>query len=243
MRGLSETGPVELANALMAWWSLAGVDCAVADAPVNWLRPTPSPNQRPAHVPGSEPAAAKPRLPETLEAFHAYLADASDLPEARWAMQRVAPVGEAGAELMVISDFPDSEDMGRDMLLSGEPGQLFDAMLRAIGLDRSRIYLASLAMAKPLGGMGEDETQQLVERMRVQITLARPKRVLLLGDRTNRALMAADSPVPSLGLAYLNHGAATVPAAAVLHPRLMLSHGETKRDCWRTLQNLVRDHR
>lgn len=226
------------ADAYLAWWRLAGVECAVAEQPVNWLRPTPAP--RPAQP--AEPAAAP--LPADLAAFHLWLETDASHPERRWPARAIYPAGPADAPLMVVTDMPDPADMDAGRLLADKAGALFDAMLRAIGLDRSHIYVASLFFVRPPGGMVEAaDLASAAARMRTQVHLARPRRLLLLGDRATRALMPTDGASEAFGLRHFNHDGGTVPAVATFHPRLLLGQPMAKAECWRTLQSLIEEAR
>lgn len=239
MRGLNENGPTEAIDALLGWWTLAGVDSAVDEIPVNWLRPVPTP---PARSRVSPDAAGAPPPPETLDAFHHWLGAASSLLEAGWAGPRILPTGVGGAAVMVICDMPEVEDGPDARLLSGEAGLLFDAMLAALNLSRADIYLASLAIARPSGGQFDpDDEAALASRMREQIALAAPRRVLLMGEKTNRALSAAGSAAAEIGLRTLNHARGTVQAVSIRHPRFLLRQPAAKAQTWLALQALIED--
>jgi DNA polymerase len=228
------------ADAFLAWWALAGVDCAIAETPVNWLRPASSAAiVCPADAAAAEQPAAKAK---TINAFHAWLADDATLLEARWSDRRILPVGQANASLMVVTDLPDPADMSAGQLLSDSAGTLFGAMLRAIGIARADIYLASLALTRPPGGMLDaQDMEALATRMRTQIALAAPRRLLLLGDRTIRALWPTDGGAAATSLRAFNHDGGTVPAVATFHPRLLLQQPAAKAECWRTLQSLIEE--
>ncbi|PZU57669.1 MAG: uracil-DNA glycosylase [Sphingobium sp.] len=249
MRGLSENGRIEAVEALMGWWSLAGVDDAVGEAPVDWLRPLP-PRARtaaaapsPAAVTAGKAGQAVPRppaLPDTLDAFHAWLAGDGDIPEAKWNFTRLMPSGHMHAPLMVVCDLPDPADMDAGTLLSGEAGILFDAILRAIGHSRDGIYLASLAVSRPPAGiLSPEDEAALATRMRRQISLAAPKRLLLLGERTNRVLSTAGASRRPVGLQSVNHDGGTIEAVGIFPPAMLLRQPAAKADCWRALQNLI----
>lgn len=245
MRGLLQNDAAVCADAYLAWWQLAGVDGAVTEAPVNWLRPAPA---RLTPVNQAVPTASAIEKPRTLESFLAWLADDPAQPEQRWAGARIAPVGKAQAALMVVTDLPDPADLFEGRLLADRAGLLFDAMLRAIGLDRDAIHLASLFTARPPGGMVEaSDLATAATRMRTHVALARPRRLLLLGDRTIRALLpTSDGPyaqAPASGLRDFNHDGGNVPAIATFHPRLLLSQPAAKAECWRTLQSLIEEAR
>jgi DNA polymerase len=239
MRGLHDNGPTEAVDALLGWWSLAGVECSVDEIPVNWLRPVAVPVARPKI---SHEALREAPLPETLDGFHQWLGQDHRLQEAGWAGPRILPTGNSGAAVMVICDMPEMEDGPEGRLLSGEAGILFDAMLGALSLSRAEVYLASLAIARPPGGLfsAEDEAS-LASRMRQQIALAAPQRAILMGEKTNRALSAADASAPEIGLRTLNHAHGTVNAVAIRHPRFLLRQPAAKAQTWLALQDLIED--
>ncbi|WP_088182171.1 uracil-DNA glycosylase family protein [Sphingobium sp. Z007] len=237
MRGLLQDDAAN-ADAYLAWWQLAGVDSAIGESPVNWLRPVAP---RPAAAATTVPVTEKPR---TLESFLAWLANDPAQPERRWVGEQIAPTGRAQAELMVVTDLPDPADMSEGRLLADRAGLLFDAMLRAIGLDRDAIHLASLFTARPPGGMVEaSDLAHAADRMRTHVALAQPRRLLLLGDRTIRALMPTDGASSGNSLRQFNHDGGNVPVVATFHPRLLLTQPAAKAECWRTLQSLIEETR
>ncbi len=231
------------ADAYMAWWTLAGVDGAVAESPVNWLRPMTVADAKGAirAVPASATIEKK---PQSLDSFLGWLATDPEQPERRWPGAPILPMGGVGASLMVVTDLPDPADMAAGQLLADRAGALFEAMLRAIGLDRSTIHLASLFTARPPGGMVEAaDLAAVADRMRAHVALARPRRLLLLGDRTIRALLPTDAATPPDGLRDFNHEGGIVPAVAAFHPRLLLTQPAAKAKCWRALQSLIEEVR
>lgn len=141
---------------------------------------------------------------------------------------------------MVISDIPDIEDMAAGTLLTGDIGRLFDAVMAAIGLDRTKIYLSSLAIARPTGGLiSEGDAVRLTSRMRRHIALVAPSRVLLLGDKASRALLQTVDGGNGIGLRPLNHEGGTLDAIAISHPRFLLKQPSAKMGSWRQLQFLI----
>lgn len=246
MRGSLQDNRAAAADAYLAWWALAGVDCAVAEQPGSWLRAAegpraPIPAQAPASPDMGTPAARD--KPATLDLLRASLATDAQ-PEAPWPGPLILPQGGTDAPLMVVVDMPDPADMTAGALLADRAGLLFDAMLRAIGLARADIYLASLFLSRPPGGMVEPaQLTAAVDRMRTHVALARPRRLLLLGDRTGRALLPPDEAGGAQGLRNFNHDGGTVPAVATFHPRLLLTQPAAKAECWRSLQCLIEEDR
>lgn len=238
MRGSIQANLAADADAYLAWWNLAGVDCALDEAPVNWLRPAPAP----VPVQSGSPAALPQPKPDSFEAFRTWLAEDGGQPERRWPGAPILPQGPVHARFMVIIDMPDPADMTAGMLLTDRAGMLFDAMLRAIGLARDGIHIASLFLSRPAGGMVEaSDLDTAAARMRTHVMLAAPQRLLLLGDRTIRTLLPAQTFQGTNSLQIFNHDGGTVPALATFHPRLLLNQPAAKAECWRTLQNLIEE--
>lgn len=236
MRGPEQDNAAAAADAYLAWWSLAGVDCAAGDTPVSWLRPVSAatPSER---SPSSQAAPATP--PTNWAAFCSWLATDASQPERRWPGAAILPAGPLDAPLMVITDMPDPADMEAGMLLGERTGTLFAAMLRAIGLTRADLHIASLFLSRPPGGMVESaDLDAVARRMRTHVALAAPRRLLLLGDRTASALAMSGS---ADGLRSFNHDGGTVPAIASIHPRLMLNRPAAKAESWRALQCLIEE--
>ncbi|QCB39072.1 uracil-DNA glycosylase [Sphingobium sp. PAMC28499] len=243
MRGLERDFGAAAPDAYLAWWSLAGVDGAVAEAPVNWLRPQPTRAQL-AEQAAKAFAPPPPEKPKTLDAYLEWLAGDSAQPERKWPGTPILPTGPAEASLMVITDMPDMADAGAGHLFADRVGALFDAMMRAIGLRRDDICLASLFTVRPAGGMVEaSDLAHVADRIRLHVHLAAPRRLLLLGDRTARALLPTDGADRPAGLRPFNHEGGTVPAIATFHPRLLLSQPAAKAECWRALQSLIEEDR
>jgi len=236
MRGLLQENFSAGADAYLAWWTLAGVDGAIAEAPTNWLRPAPAQPVASANAPSAQPQPSA--KPQSFDAFRIWLAEDQSQPERRWAGATLLPEGPVQAPLMVITDMPDPADLNAGSLLAERSGQLFDAMLRAIGLNRADVHLASLFLSRPPGGMVEAaDLAAAANRMRTHVMLAAPQRLLLLGDRTIRALM----PAAEESLEIFNHDGGNLPAFATFHPRLLLGQPAAKAECWRVLQSLIED--
>lgn len=226
---------------LLGWWELAGLCTPVEDKAVNWL-PAPAQTQ----LANAKAMEAKPSgandMPHSLAEFLVWRKTSADVPEAAWPGARIVPGPAIDNSIMVITDLPDGEDMTAGMLLSGETGRLFDRMLRAIGLSRDAVYLCSLATTRPPGGMlsGAD-VQRLAEIMRRQIVLAAPRSILLLGDKTSRALLTSDSAETRGKLQFLNHEHGSIRAIATFHPRLLMRQAAAKAECWRDLQLFAKE--
>ncbi len=183
-------------SAALDWWREAGVDCGFGDEATNWLaepapeeaKPKPKAAEispRTDHAEGATAAEQQIDLlgdspPADLAQFRSWWLGEPGL-DSIGPRGRVAPQGNADAELMVLVMDPEQGD--RDDLLSQQHGRLLDAMLRAMGTDRSRVYLASalprhtpMADGTAMAAAGFDNV------LRHHIGLVSPKRIIALGS-------------------------------------------------------------
>jgi DNA polymerase len=187
-------------------------------------------------------------LPATLAAFAAWRAG-PDAPEAEWPGQPIVAQGPATADIMVMTDLPEREDADSGVLMSGAAGRLFDRMLAAIGLDRTSIYLVPVCTVRPMAGRITPEAEQrLNEIARHHVMLARPKRLLLLGNAPSRALLGTDTLRIRGRLHGINLSGGKGPeggndvatqAVASFHPRFLLERPAAKAEAWKDLQMLI----
>ena len=140
---------------------------------------------------------------------------------------------------MVLIDQPERDGGLRD----GASGRLFDNMLRAIGRDRSSVYLTAVCLCRTPGGrLLPETTDRLYEIARHHVAVAGPKRVLALGDAATRALLGKDVSAMRGGLRGINQADGTVAGPQVVasfHPRLLLERPALKGEAWKDLRLLM----
>lgn len=221
----------------LEWWRDAGVDMLVDDEPRDWTAReiTPTGKADPANAaPVVEPEMP---LPVTLEAF-VHWRFGGDAPEAGWGEPLALPVGNPAAPLMVMTDMPESDDP--TTLVGGNAGRLFDRMLAAIGMDRESVYLVPLCAAHHFTGQVPREYQdRLTELALHHIALTAPKRLLLLGQATERAILGTDPSGMRGRLHSVNYGSGESQAVTTFHPRMLLKRPAAKADAWKDLQLLI----
>ncbi len=206
--------------ASLDWWREAGVDFDYADAPAAWLQepeaaaePDPAPPPRTVPRPSATPALDRalarepgaaiggdPALwPRDVAAFREFWLTEPSLDPGSLA-ERVAPMGDPNAALMVLTGQPDEGD--REALFSGEQGAVLTRILKAMGLDESQVYLASaLPRCTPLPSFDDLAARGLTELTRHHIALAAPRRLIAFGK--DPAMLAADCGVPVLAAPQL----------------------------------------
>ncbi len=225
------------AASALDWWAEAGVDLVVDDLPRDWLAP-------PAALPAAPmlmQAAGAGAMPDQWEAFVAWRAGAA-APETGWRGAHLAASGPADASVMVLVDCPDSDDAEGGQLMAGQSGRLFNRMLRAIGMTRDEVHLASVCCKRPAAGrMPRDCEDQLTGIARHHVGLIAPKRLLLLGNAASRAVIGTDVQPGRGSLHPFSHKTGTTEVVVSFHPRLLLERPMVKAEAWKDLQLLMKD--
>ena len=218
------------ATAALQWWIEAGVDVAVSESPRDWLNAAASVTA--AITPIESPAAVH----EDLSAFRHWLGSEPGLPLDRAGARRVLPHGAEEAEIMFLSDPPGIDDGDRP--IGGEAWALAVKMLSAIGFGPDAAYSASLAcFAAPGAKMTPSEIEACAEIARRHIALARPRRLVLLGEGPTRALLGEKLP-QARGRVHKLEGERTI---ATFHPRWLLQRPGDKALAWRDLLLLMEE--
>lgn len=245
------------ASALLAWWVEAGVDVAIQEEPRDWRRKAhvadASPgdtlgrslegvNGEAASEAGQTPLVAPQQLPQvpggaakdiqTLDAFHAWLAETADLPLFRAGAARALPHGQASAELMLIAGIPATEDAAEGRPIGGEAWVLTVRMLAAIGLTPEQAYVTAITCFSATGTrFAPGEADACRETVLAQIALVAPRRLLLLGDAPAKLLLDK-SMAAARGKV---HKVAGLPAVATFAPRHLLQNSQHKALAWSDL--------
>jgi uracil-DNA glycosylase len=255
---------------LLRWYAEMGVDLAIdaephdrfADsallAPKPAAAPQPETFARPAPA-VSESAAAPASLSTDIVAQSAReaAAAASTLEELRekllgfegcglktTATQLVFADGNPEAQIMFVGEAPgaDEDRIGRPFV--GRAGQLLDKMLAAIGLDRTRVYIANVVPWRPPGNRTPTplETSACLPFIRRQIALVDPKILICLGAASTQTLLATKDGIMRLRGRWLDYDGETgrIPALAMLHPAYLLRQPGHKKLAWADLRTLAK---
>lgn len=220
------------------WWRDAGVDTLVEDEPRDWLaRP-----EAKAAARAAEPAVASAPaevLPDTLEAFLEWrMGDAA--PERGWLSPLVPPAGPAG-KLMILTDMPEAGDENGGVLLGGAPGRLLDRMLAAIGESRDSVYLASIALARPVTGQIPPEQEARLATLALHhIALVAPAKLLVLGQAAKRVLDTTSGSADGNSIWGINLLSGPLEIVASYSPRFLMERPARKAQAWKDLLQLSR---
>jgi uracil-DNA glycosylase len=233
--GEADSIGVAEARSALAWWLEAGVDVAVQEEPRDWLKSAaPKPQ---AQVSEPPPNVAQPTH-ETLAELQDWLASSAQLPLASSAARRIMPQGPENAAIMLLTEAPTLEDFAAGQPIGGESWELAKRMLAAIKIPADEAYSASLSCFHVPGAkMSSADREACAEIARRHIQLAKPKRLLLLGDGPAQALLG--KPLPQArGHVHKIEGVRTV---ATFHPRALINQPSNKSLAWKDLLLLMED--
>jgi DNA polymerase len=195
-------------------------------------------------APGPEPAALVPAEPvadasERWEALRAEVLHCTRCPLHLTRTQGVLGVGPKRCDWLVIGEAPGAEEDRRGEPFVGAAGQLLDAMLRAIGLDRTKnVYIANVLKSRPPGNRDPkpEEVAACLPYLVRQIALLRPKIMLAVGRIAAQNLLGTDAPLGRLRGRVHYFGELNTPLVVTYHPAYLLRTPGDKRKAWEDLK-------
>lgn len=253
--------------AALDWYRSVGVDIAVGETPIDRFalsaiaptrtqRTVPPPglaeSPQPALTPAAPAAGTAPSAdtdPQTAQALAAKAETLDGLRETLEAFEGcglklratnlVFADGNPEAEIMFVGEAP-----GRDEDLQGKPfvgrsGQLLDRMLTAIGLDRTKVYIANTVPWRPPGNRtpAPSEVAVCLPFLYRQIELVAPKVLVALGGAAATTLFETTTGITRLRGQWrdLTVNGHTMRAVATLHPAYLLRQPAAKKLAWQDL--------
>ncbi len=252
------------ARSLLGFWADAGVDAALADAPVDRLAATPArtsadptapartvePPSRPIHAANADATASL----ESAVARASAATDLAALVEAAAAFAaaahgRAAPPsllihGSAAPLVAWVTEAPDAEDEAAGRPFAGPAGRLLQRMTAAAGLEGRVLHLvASPRRGQP--GAGPDVAAATLHAPFLEraLELAAPLALVLAGSGALRAVTGSDEPIlkahgrlrPWTGA----HFGVALPVLPTFAPAALLGQPVLKARAWRDILTLL----
>lgn len=151
--------------------------------------------------------------------------------------QTVFGVGDHQADLMIIGEAPGADEDRQGEPFVGRAGQLLNAMLQAIGLQRQQVYIANILKCRPPNNRdpSQAEAVQCQDYLFRQITLVQPKLILVLGRIAAHRLLNTDAPLSKLHGKLKMESHSGVPLLVTYHPAYLLRSPKEKRKAWQDL--------
>jgi DNA polymerase len=263
--------PAPTVQQLLAFYLEAGVDCALDDAPVNRLAdPELAPAARPAVVhqqtartaplppPMAAPRADATVAPDvaiasareaartapTLDALRQLLENFDGCALKHTATKLVFADGNPQARVMFVGEAPGRDEDIEGLPFVGRSGKLLDRMIAAIGLDRSKAYIANVIPWRPPGNRTPtpQETQTCLPFIQRQIELVNPDVLVTLGNPSTQTLLSTREGIMKTRGKWLDYDTGTriIRAIATFHPAYLLRSPSYKRMTWQDLRAIAK---
>jgi DNA polymerase len=216
--------------------------------------PTREPATRPAartSAPSPQPRPAPPAPDTAVMTAREAARGAASLDELRDILDRfdgcglkasasrlVFADGNPQSRLMFIGEAPGAEEDRQGLPFVGRSGQLLDRMLAAIGLDRTKVYIANIVPWRPPGNRTPTpvETQICLPFIQRQIELVDPDVLVTVGQPSTGALLGVQGIMKNRGRWFpYQTGTREIHAMPMLHPAYLLRSPIGKRLAWRDL--------
>lgn len=189
------------------------------------------------------PASGSPAAPPELEALRSKVAACTACALHSGRRQTVFGVGNPRADWMFVGEGPGEEEDRRGEPFVGRAGKLLDAMLRAMNLDRTTVYIANIVKCRPPNNRnpGLDEAAACIPYLKRQIELIAPRLIVALGAVAAQRLLETDRPVGAMRgkLHYAAH--LEPPVLVTYHPAYLLRSPGQKGKAWEDLQLAMRE--
>jgi len=153
------------------------------------------------------------------------------------AKQLVFADGNPQARVMFVGEAPGRDEDIEGLPFVGRSGKLLDRMLKAIGLDRTSVYIANIVPWRPPGNRTPtpQESQICLPFIQRQIELANPDVLVCLGGPAAQALIGLKEGITKTrGRWFTFHtGTREIRAMPTFHPAFLLRSPLQKRLAWR----------
>jgi DNA polymerase len=257
---------------LLAFYLEAGVDCALADEavdrlaepdsatiaapretvaqkPVREMPAAPPPVSRSEIAPSPEAAIASAReaarTAPSLEALRALLETFDGCALKHTATRLVFSDGNPQARIMFVGEAPGRDEDIEGLPFVGRSGKLLDRMIAAIGLDRSKAYIANVIPWRPPGNRTPtpQETQICLPFIQRQIELVNPDVLVTLGNPSTQTLLSTREGIMKTRGKWFDYdtGTRTIRAIATFHPAYLLRSPSYKRMSWQDLRAIAKE--
>ena len=192
-------------------------------------------------VPAWELRTASAEAPQdtekTLTALRRQVAACTRCPLHTTRTQTVFGVGSEQANLLVIGEAPGAEEDRRGEPFVGRAGQLLDAMLAAIELNRDAVFIANILKCRPPGNRDPkpEEAEACSDYLQAQIDYINPRVILAVGRIAAQWLLRTDAPLGRLRGRLHHYGVEQTPLFVTYHPAYLLRSPGQKRRAWEDL--------
>lgn len=146
--------------------------------------------------------------------------------------------GNRESEVLFIGEGPGEQEDLTGQPFVGRAGQLLDKMLLAVGLDRTKVYIANIVKCRPPKNRDPlpDEQEKCIEWLREQTRLMHPRIIVCLGRIAGMRLIKPDLKITREHGQWFERGG--IYMMATLHPAALLRNPGQKPEAFKDYQML-----
>lgn len=147
--------------------------------------------------------------------------------------------GASDARVMFVGEGPGAEEDRTGRPFVGQAGQLLDGMIRALGFDRSEVYIANVVKCRPPGNRDPEDGEMAACALFLdrQVELIRPRVIVALGRVATRRLTGTSRPMGALRGRWSSYRG--IPLMPTFHPAYLLRQPRDKADVWADLKAVL----
>ena len=152
--------------------------------------------------------------------------------------------GDLQSDLMIIGEAPGKEEDEKGVPFVGRAGQLLDKMLKAIKLERKKVYITNVLPWRPPQNRTptDQEILDFLPFLQKQIEIIKPKFIYLLGTTAAKAILSTPLSLGKLRGKWYEYKSVNldtpINVLVSYHPAFLLRSPNYKKDAWNDLQML-----
>jgi len=147
--------------------------------------------------------------------------------------------GSSNAELMFILEEPGIEEDKNSTPLHGEPKELLNKMIEAMGFTQDEIFITNAVKCHPINGVepSAEEVETCKKHLNRQIELIRPKVIIIMGALPLKYLLNGTKISNERGKwrEYKN-----IKVMPTFHPAFLLRQPSKKKEVWNDLKEVMK---
>lgn len=149
----------------------------------------------------------------------------------------VPGIGNPSARWMFVGEAPGQNEDQQGLPFVGRAGQLLDAMIAALNMNRKDVFIANLIKCRPPGNRDPlvEEVDQCEPYLHQQLAIIKPEIIVALGRVSAQSLLKTSEPIGKIRGKTYHYGESDIPLIPTYHPAYLLRSPEQKRKVWEDL--------
>lgn len=154
--------------------------------------------------------------------------------------QTVFGVGNLKADVMFIGEAPGFHEDQKGEPFVGRAGHLLDNMLKAIHLNREKVFIANILKCRPPHNRDPEphEVAKCTPFLTRQIAVIQPKLLVALGRIAAHYLLNTQTPIGQIRGKIYSYGELKTPLLVTFHPAYLLRSPREKSKAFQDLQRI-----